>query len=116
MMAVAFYMDEQVESAITRGLRRRGVDVLRVQDDGHDSTDDEIILDRAAALGRVVFTRDDDFLTLAHTRSSSGVPFAGVVYARQHGPTVGQCVSDLEIIAGAADLAYMANRVEYIPL
>jgi hypothetical protein len=29
-MAVALYMDEQVEDAITRGLHRRGVDVLRV--------------------------------------------------------------------------------------
>ena len=47
-MPVAFYMDEHVDGAITRGLRRRGVDVLRVQDDAHASTDDELILDRAA--------------------------------------------------------------------
>lgn len=51
-MAVAFYMDEHVPLAVTRELRRRGIDVLRVQDDAHASTDDAIILDRAAALGR----------------------------------------------------------------
>ena len=113
-MTVALYMDEQVASAITRGLRRRGIDVLRVQDDGHRSTDDEIILDRAAALNRVVFTQDDDFLAIAQQRQASGVPFAGVVYARQRGPTIGRCITHLELVAGGADMAYMANRVEYI--
>ena len=44
-MAVVFYMDQHVDLAITRGLRRRGIDVLRVQDDGHDRADDEVILE-----------------------------------------------------------------------
>ena len=81
-MAIAFYIDEHVDDAITRGLRRRGVDVLRVQDDGHSRTDDKIILDRAGVLGRVVFTRDDDFLVIAQARQANGIPFAGVVYAK----------------------------------
>jgi hypothetical protein len=115
-MPVAFYMDEQAEDAITRGLGRRGVDVLRVQDDGHSSTDDEIVLDRAATLGRVVFTRDDDFLALAQARQTNGIPFAGVVYAKQMIVSIGTCVQDLEIIAHVYDLSDMLNRVEYLPL
>lgn len=115
-MPVAFYMDEQVEDAITRGLRRRGVDVLRVQDDGHSQTDDEIILDRAVALNRVVFTRDNDFLAIAHRRLESGTPFFGVVYAHMTGPTVGQCVIDLEIIATASGPDDWWNTVQYLPL
>jgi hypothetical protein len=115
-MAVALYMDEQVEDAITRGLHRRGVDVLRVQDDGHARTDDELVLDRAGVLGRVVSTRDDDFLVIAQRRQSTGVPFAGVVYAHKLGPSVDACVRDLELIATAYDPPDMADRVEYLPL
>ena len=115
-MGVAFYMDEHVDSAITLGLRRRGVDVLRVQDDGHAETDDEVILDRAAVLGRVVFTSDQDFLVIAQFRQFNGLPFAGVVYARQDGPSIGDCVTDLETVATASILSEWENRVEYLPL
>jgi len=115
-MPVALYMEEQVEYAITRGLRRRGVDVLRVQDDGHTRTDDEVILDRAMILGRVVFTRDDDFLAIAQSRQTNGIPFVGVVYAKQVVVSIGNCVKDLEIIAIAFEPSDMENRVEYLPL
>ncbi len=115
-MAVAFYMDEHVPRAITNGLRHRGVDVLRVQDDGHSQTDDEVILDRAITLGRVMFTRDEDFLAIAHARQASGAFFLGVIFSHERGPTVGDCIRDLEIIAAAYELADIENRVEYLPL
>lgn len=115
-MPVSLYMDEHVPRSITRGLCRRGVDVLRVQDDGHRSTDDELILDRAAALGRVVFTRDEDFLVIAQARQANGVPFAGVVFAHQRGPGIGQCVTDLETVATASAPDEWENVVEYLPL
>ncbi|HJZ91769.1 MAG TPA: DUF5615 family PIN-like protein [Gemmataceae bacterium] len=60
-MPIAYYMDEHVQTAITRGLRHRGVDAPTIQEDGLLHADDEAILDRAIALGRVVFTRDEDF-------------------------------------------------------
>lgn len=116
MMAVTFYMDEQVDDPITRGLQRRNVDVLRVQDDGHSQTDDAVILDRAMSLGRVVFTRDDDFLAIAQFRQTNGIAFAGVVYAKQVIVSIGACVRDLELIALAYEPADMENRVEYLPL
>jgi hypothetical protein len=115
-MPVDLYMDEQVPDAVTRGLRRRGVDVLRVQDDGHGKTDDAVILDRAPALGRVVFTQDRDFLVLAQHRQANGISFAGVVFAHQDGPSIGECVGDLEIIAVASEPPDWENRVEYLPL
>lgn len=62
-VSVGLYMDEHVPSAITEGLRRRGVDVITVQDDGMDGSDDDVILDCTTWLGRVIFTRDQDFLT-----------------------------------------------------
>lgn len=115
-MALAFYIDEHVPDAITRGLRRRGVDVLRVQDNGQSNTDDGLILDEAMRLGRVVFTQDRDFLRHAQTRQATGVPFAGVVYAEQLLVTIGQCVRELEYMAAAGYPADMADKVEYLPL
>jgi hypothetical protein len=54
-MTIALYMDEHVPRAITIGLRLRGVDVLTAQEDGRRNTPDADLLDRATALGRVIF-------------------------------------------------------------
>jgi hypothetical protein len=115
-MAVALYLDEQVQSAITNGLRQRGIDVLTAQEDGHDATPDPVVLDRATALGRVVFTQDMDFLAEAHARQLNGVAFAGVVYAHQIAVSIGNCIRDLELVAAVYEPADMENRVEYLPL
>jgi predicted nuclease of predicted toxin-antitoxin system len=115
-MALLLYMDEHVDAAITRGLRARGIDVLTAQEDGYVTTPDTDLLDRATALGRVVVTKDADFLTEAQQRQTNGIPFAGVVYAHQLGPSVGLCIRDLELIATVYESADMENRVEYLPL
>jgi hypothetical protein len=90
--------------------------VLTVQEDGRDGDADEAVLDRAAELERVVFTTDDDFLAEAVRRQRAGESFGGVVYAHQRRVTVGQCISDLELIGVAAELSEYLNQVEYPPL
>ena len=115
-MSVAFYFDHHVRAAIASGLRQRGVDVLRAQDDGHAKADDPAILQRATELGRVVFTHDDDFLAIADEWQEIGRSFSGVIYVHQLKLTVGRAVADLEIIAKAGDPEDYRNRVEYLPL
>jgi hypothetical protein len=114
-VAISLYIDEHVHRAITIGLRLRGVDVLTVQEDGLTATPDPLLLDRALELQRIMFSQDQDFLIEAHHRQNAGIPFAGVIYARQW-VAVGDCIRDLELIAKASDPADLANRVEYIPL
>jgi uncharacterized protein with PIN domain len=109
-------MDEHVHGAITRALRGRGVDMLTVQQDGRNSADDIEVLDRATELGRVVFTRDADFLKESVRRQRSGEFFGGVVYAHQRGVTVRQCIADLELLCLASDSAEYVNRIVYLPL
>jgi hypothetical protein len=46
-MSVQLYMDVHVHRAMTEGLRLRGVDVLRAQEDGADEFEDDELLDRA---------------------------------------------------------------------
>jgi hypothetical protein len=44
---IRLYMDEHVPGPITRGLRRRRVEVLTAQEDGAEGWDDPRLLDRA---------------------------------------------------------------------
>ena len=115
-MPLYLYMDVQVQKAITTGLRRRGVDVLTAQEDGAATWSDRELLDRATQLGRVLFTRDDDFLMEAAHHQASGVPFAGVIYAHQTRVTIGTCIDDLELLAKVYEPSDIAQRVEYLPL
>lgn len=115
-MSVRLYMDVHVPRAITEGLRLRDVDVVTAQEDGARRLPDPELLDRAAALGCVLFTRDADLLVEATRRQRAGRSFAGLVYAHQHHVTIGQCVHDLELIAVTADLTDLAGRVEHLPL
>lgn len=112
---LSLYMDHQVPSAITAGLRKRGVDVLTTQDDGTTTLDDALLLDRATSLGRVLFTEDEDLLAIAQHRQTAGKDFAGVAYAYQLGISIGQAIGDLELLAKALEPAGMRNRVEYLP-
>src|SRR5213596_2316270 len=61
--ALSFYhdhkgeIDVQMPRPITRGLRRHGVDVLTAQEDGTTRWEDAELLDRAAALNRILFSQ-----------------------------------------------------------
>ena len=102
-MSVKLYMDVHVRRAVTNGLRLRGVDVLTAQEDGARELGDPALLDRATALGRILFTQDDDLLREAAKRMHSREAFAGVIYAHQLNIAVGQCVDELELIAKATE-------------
>jgi hypothetical protein len=109
-------MDVHVRRAVTAGLRLRGVDVLTAQEDGAGEFEDPRLLARAAELGRVLFTQDDDLLKEAARRQDAGEEFAGVIYGHQLNVTVGQCIEDLDLIAGATEPEEWANLVTYLPL
>ena len=103
-MAIALYMDQHVPRAITIGLRLRGIDVLTAYEDKVSELADSALLDRAHESGRVLFTRDDDLLAEATRRQREGMPFSGVIYAHQLRVSIGACIQDLEIIAGAGEV------------
>jgi hypothetical protein len=109
-------MDVHVPRAVTHGLLLRSVDVLTAQADGTTRLPDAELLDRATALGRVLFTEDEDLLAEASRRQREGWPFAGVIYVHQLAMNIGGCVSDLEIAAQTGKPEDFANRVEFLPL
>ncbi len=98
-----------------RVLQKKGVDVLTCLDDGTTTLDDDLLLDRATSLGRVLFTEDEDLLAIARQRQQAGREFSGVAYAHQLNISIGQAIRDLEMLAKALDPDDMRNRVEYLP-
>jgi predicted nuclease of predicted toxin-antitoxin system len=109
MAEIRFYMDECVAAAVADGLRRRGVDVLTVEDAGLLGASDAEHLDRARREGRVIFTQDDDFLRL----HAAGEQHAGIVYAPQQSGT-GEIIRGLMLIHGVLEDHEMTDHLEYL--
>lgn len=80
-MVTGLYMDVHVPSAVTEGLRRRGISVVTSQEDGTRRDEDDVLLTRATQLNRLVVTYDEDLLKLAPKWQSIGKSFAGIVFA-----------------------------------
>jgi Domain of unknown function (DUF5615) len=109
-VSVQLYMDVHVPDAITVGLRLRRVDVLTAQAGGARRLSDALLLDRATALGRVLFSQDEDLLRESAQRQQQGVSFAGVIYAHQLKVTMPPINRILHVSS------YMPSIAEAIPI
>jgi predicted nuclease of predicted toxin-antitoxin system len=89
---------------------------LQQREDDHEQAADPVLLDRATALNRVLVTQDVDFLIEGARRQREGIYFAGSVYTRQLGPSIGQVIYDLQIIAVAGMPEDCANTIYHLPL
>jgi hypothetical protein len=108
-------MDEHVPSAITEALVRLGVDVFTVQEDQREGSKDIALLERAMQLGRIIFSRDKDFLRICASLQRSRTHFAGVIYAHQVFVSIGTCIRDLELLSMAGDPEDFSDRVYRLP-
>jgi len=72
------------------------------------SSDEEIIA-YARQESLVIFTQDDDFLSLA----AHNPRHAGIVYSKQRQKSIGQLVQFLKILSDCLAPEEMAGRVEY---
>ena len=109
-------MDVHVRRAVTIALRLRSINVLTAQEDGAAVLDDDLLLQRATELGRVLVSQDEDLLREAARRLSGHKDFSGLIYAHQLRITIGQMVEDLELIARATSPDEWWGRVEYLPI
>jgi predicted nuclease of predicted toxin-antitoxin system len=107
---VKFYLDEHIPKGVLEGLRRRGVDVLTVQEAGRSGDSDERQLSFAAREGRVLVTFDDDFLKL----DATGVPHTGIVFSQTGRRTVGEMIESLMLISSLIEPGEMTHHIEFI--
>lgn len=111
-MTVAFYLDVHIPRPISVQLRRLGVDVLTAQEDHHAEVDDEVLLDRATELGRVLVSQDKDLLVETARRQREGIPFSGLIYSWVPKTFIGACVADLRLVAEATEPEEWLNSVD----
>jgi hypothetical protein len=115
-VALTIYMDVHIPAAITDGLRRIGLDVLTSHEDQTRTADDANLLLRAASLGRLLFTYDEDFLTIAAAGQRSGQRFPGILFAAQTGLSIGKTIADIQLIAEVCSPEEVADQLIYLPL
>ena len=106
---ISFYLDEHVARAVAFGLRRRGIDVLTVQEAGLAGESDRSHLTLATAQRRVIFTQDDDFLRL----HAQGISHAGIVYGHRRMP-IGDVIRGLVLISNILTPNEMCDHVEFL--
>lgn len=109
-------MDVHVPRAVTTALRLRGVEVITAQQDGSGALSDTELLLRAASLGCIMVSQDDDMLREGARFQHEGIEFAGVVYAHQMAVSIGQMVEDLTLIAKVSTTSEWPSKVVYLPL
>ncbi len=102
---IRFYLDENLSPEIARQLARYGVDAIR----GPLRDDDLSHLRRATALGRVLCTRDRDFVRL----HSAGEEHAGVIKGQKH-HSIGDWVNYLRFVHSICESEDLRNSVEHL--
>lgn len=105
-----YYFDEHLSDAIAEQLRTRGVDVVTAKEVGRANrtiSDDEQLA-FAHANGRVLVTKDRDYVMLAY----SHIPNAGVILL-QRDLSIGGFVEYLELAANCYEPDEMQNRLEF---
>ena len=103
-------MDENVPSAVSSGLRRRGIDVITVHDAGLEGASDKTLLEYAKNNGRVIFTFDSDFLRLATKEEHH----AGIIFTRQGTRSIKQVIGRLLLIQDVLTSEDMEGHIEFI--
>ena len=113
---IRYFFDEHFRTAVIAGLRRRGIDLLTVEEAGRRSLPDEEQLRFTASLGRVMVTHDQDYLFLAADFQQRGEDHAGIAFADydKFSQAVGPLIHALLTLHGVYTATDMKNHLEYL--
>ena len=110
--------DENFSNAIVRGLFRvrPNLDIVRVQDVGLSSTEDNIILEWAASQDRIILTHDVSTMTkYAYQRVTAGRYMPGVIEVSRKVP-VSTAINEILYLAEVCDPGELEDQIIYLPL
>ena len=106
-MQPKFYADENVPVAVSKALKRRGIDIVTAQESDMLQRNDESQLSFAVSEKRAAITHDSDFLILAtKEKNHYGILF----FTKQVG--IGQAIEEIEQV----HLAYSAEELNGVIL
>lgn len=107
---IRFHLDEHIDPAIARGLRRHGVDVTTTVEARLISRSDRAQLDYARASGRVIVTHDTDFLRMA----DQDADHPGIVYCHKTSYSIGEIIRRLILAYEILSAQEIRGRVEFL--
>lgn len=107
---IRYHLDENVDGAIARGLRDRGIDVTTTIDAGLLTSPDEAHLAFARSERRVMVTHDEDFLRL----HAAGIPHSGIAYCHAEARSIGEIVRSLVLLCECLAEEDMKGHVEWL--
>lgn len=105
------YADENVANAVVQALRKRGMDIITVSEQGRRGIGDARLLAEALSDERVLLTNDQDFLTLAAEAAARQIVFAPIFYWPQQTRSVRELVTGIIREASQDTYANVCSRV-----
>jgi len=108
------YADEHVLAQELLALRKRGMDVVAVQERGREGVDDADLLAEALKDQRVMITNDQDFLVLAAEHNKRGELFAPILFWPQQRRRVGEIVRSIIREVSRTDYSSACSRVYFL--
>lgn len=116
-MSIWFQADNDLKFGIVKAVRRREptVDFLSAQEAGLDGVPDPVLLDRAAAEGRVLVSHDRRTM-IDHFRDhlAAGKSSPGLLIVSQ-GSAIGDVVEALLYVWALSDPAELRDQAYYLP-
>jgi len=114
---VKYLFDEDLNGRIVRGVRRRirDLDSTTVQEADLPEASDPVVLDWAAAQGRIVITHDHRTMRpCAEERLKLGLPMTGLILVRQ-AVALAQVIDDLVLIVEASNAEEWEGKIVFLP-
>ena len=106
-MQPKFYSDENVPLAVSKALKKRGIDILTAKDAGMLNQQDNAHLSLAISEKRAVITHDSDFLKLLINEAGH---YGMLFFTKQ--VKIGEAIEEIEKV----HLAYSAEDLKGITL
>jgi hypothetical protein len=115
---VPLFIDNDFTDIVIEGVLRRyeHVDLIRAREVGLRRAHDVVLLEWAAANGRVTISHDKKSMTdAAHRRTRAALPMPGVVIVPQS-LEYRTAIEDIAMVALCSEPGDWVDRVEYLPL
>ena len=109
-MPLSLLCDEHIPYPMVEGLRRRGINVVTIQEIGLSSARDEVIMARAREEGKIIYTRDVDFLRLTR----GGHQHGGIFYHHPLAYSIGEAIQKVALACEVLSAEEMENQVKFL--
>ena len=111
---LSVYADEHVIAPLVEALRKRGMDVVTVQERGREGANDAELLAEALHEQRIMLTNDQDFLALASQHAARGDTFAPIFFWPQQQRPIGQLIRSIIRAASQQEYAKACSQVFFL--